>query len=122
MYRQRTMLGDTGVEVTRQDAYGLGLVWLHSGGAVPTTFLTATTPIDEDHVSLKLLFLVHEGDGATELSPAGRAIVDAIAENTSRDVPIWEHKVYRERPPLVDGDGPLRTLRKWATQFYETPA
>ena len=46
-------------------------------------------------------------------------MVEAIAENTGRDVPIWEHKVYRERAPLVAGDGPINTIRKWARQFYE---
>ena len=30
-------------------------------------------------------------------------MIEAIAENTARDVPIWEHKVYRERAPLGAG-------------------
>ena len=87
---------------------------------LPVRFLTATTPIDDEHVDLRLLFLVYEGADATEMSPTGKAVVDAIAENTARDVPIWEHKVYREHPPLVAGDGPIGVLRKWARQFYET--
>ncbi|HZP30273.1 MAG TPA: Rieske 2Fe-2S domain-containing protein [Acidimicrobiia bacterium] len=117
VYRQRTIAGDQ--LVTEQEAFGLGLVWLRSNGTLPVRFLTATTPIDDELVELRLLFLVHEGDDATELSPAGKAVVDAIAENTARDVPIWEHKVYREHPPLVAGDGPIGVLRKWARQFYE---
>ena len=32
---------------------------------------------------------------------------------------IWEHKVYRDRPTLVAGDGPIGVFRKWAAQFYE---
>ena len=118
VYRQKTIAGDQ--LVTEQEAFGLGLVWLRSGGTMPVRFLTATTPVDEQHVDLRLLFLVHEGDGATALSPMGKAVVDSIAENTARDVPIWEHKVYRERPPLVAEDGPIGVLRKWARQFYET--
>jgi phenylpropionate dioxygenase-like ring-hydroxylating dioxygenase large terminal subunit len=120
IYRQRSLIAETGESFTQQEAFGLGLVWLRSAGGV--VFLTATTPIDDQYVDLKLLFLVDEGPGATELSPAKRAMVDAIAENTSRDVPIWEHKVYRERAPLVPADGPINVLRKWAVQFHEDDA
>ena len=77
---------------------------------------------DDQYVELRLLFLVNEGPGATGLSPQSKAMVEAIAENTGRDVPIWEHKVYRERAPLVPGDGPINTIRKWARQFYEEPS
>jgi nitrite reductase/ring-hydroxylating ferredoxin subunit len=124
-YIQRTVRRTPeGVEtwVLRQEAYGLGLVWLEVDGDKPYTFLTATTPIDELHVELRLLFLVYEGPGVTELSPAGRAMADATAENTGRDVSIWEHKVYRERPMLMPGDGPIGVIRKWARQFYPATA
>ena len=34
------------------------------------------------------------------------------------DTRIWENKVYAEKPHLIDGDGPIAELRRWATQFY----
>jgi 3-ketosteroid 9alpha-monooxygenase subunit A len=34
------------------------------------------------------------------------------------DIAIWENKVYRESPRLVDGDGPIGKLRAWYKQFY----
>ena len=130
IYRQRTVTRHGDYEhVFSQEAFGLGLVWLHvPGGAGATTrspvpefrFLTATTPIDAERVHLRLLFLVNEGPGAAGLSDASRAAVAATVDNTARDVPIWEHKVYRERAPLVPGDGPIAVLRRWARQFYET--
>lgn len=121
VYRQRSLVMVDGapVEFTRQEASGLGLVWLHTMSKV--WFLTATTPIDEERVELRLLFLVHQPDGATTLGPEGRAIIDATAENTARDVPIWEHKVYVERAPLVREEAPIRELRRWARQFYPEP-
>jgi phenylpropionate dioxygenase-like ring-hydroxylating dioxygenase large terminal subunit len=120
VYRQRSSMVVDGVahEFTRQEAEGLGLVWLHTTAGTGLCFLTATTPIDDESCELRLLFLAHEADGATELSDASRAAIAMVAENTSRDVPIWEHKVYREKAPLVPGDGPINLLRKWATQFY----
>jgi nitrite reductase/ring-hydroxylating ferredoxin subunit len=117
VYRQRSIVAETGEMFTQQTAYGLGLVWLHTASNI--VFLTATTPIDAEYCDLRLLFLVREEAGAAEMSPRNRAMIDSIAENTSRDVPIWEHKVYRDKAPLVAGDGPIRTLRHWARQFHE---
>lgn len=124
VYRQRSLMPVDGgyVEFTRQEASGLGLVWLRTNGAVPSWFLTATTPIDDEHVELRLLFLVPDETGTGEIGPAARAMVDATVENTSRDVPIWEHKVYVERAPLVADDGPIREVRRWARQFYPSPS
>jgi 3-ketosteroid 9alpha-monooxygenase subunit A len=124
VFRQQLRYPDGGA-VVEQEVYGLGLIWLRSGppDAPPgmrTSFLTATTPVDDQHVELRLLYLVDEGEGATELSAVGRAMVDSISDNTARDVPIWEHKVYRDRAPLVAGDGPIGVIRKWARQFYDS--
>ena len=34
------------------------------------------------------------------------------------DIPIWNNKIYRERPLLCDGDGPIMKFRAWFKQFY----
>ena len=34
------------------------------------------------------------------------------------DIEIWENKLYRDRPALCDGDGPIGKLRKWYRRFY----
>jgi hypothetical protein len=36
----------------------------------------------------------------------------------TQDVPIWENKMYRERPPLTHVDGPIVQYRRWFRQFY----
>lgn len=102
-----------------QVAYGLGIAWLEIEQPVRYRLLVAATPIDELHSHLRLLFLVDEGEGATELSEKGMAAVELIASQTARDVEIWERKIFRDRPVLVAGDGPIGVLRKWAKQFYE---
>ena len=33
-------------------------------------------------------------------------------------MPIWEHKIYRERPILTKVDGPVAQYRRWFRQFY----
>ncbi|MCU1368243.1 MAG: Vanillate O-demethylase oxygenase subunit protein, partial [Ilumatobacteraceae bacterium] len=117
VYRQ--VMGDD-TYALRHNVYGLGLAWLDVDAPLKYRFLVASTPVDEQYVDMRLLFLIHEGDGATELSAKGRSIIELISKNTSLDVVIWGHKVYRDRPPLVAGDGPIGVMRKWARQFYET--
>jgi phenylpropionate dioxygenase-like ring-hydroxylating dioxygenase large terminal subunit len=125
VYRQQSQVQVDGEyqTFTEQEAEGLGLVWLHSMDS-RVCFVTATTPIDDETCELRLMFLVHQpnGDGpdgdGPGLTAANRAMVDAIAENTSRDVPIWEHKKYVEKAPLVADDGPILMLRRWARQFH----
>ena len=112
------VMGDDSFALT-QVAYGLGLAWLEVDDPIPYRLLVAATPTDEEHVDLRLLFLVYEGPGATELSSKGNSAVNLIAGNTAKDIVVWEHKVFRDRPLLVPGDGPIGVFRKWAKQFYE---
>ena len=37
------------------------------------------------------------------------------------DIPIWENKIYRAKPLLCDGDGPIFRFRKYFEQFYTNP-
>jgi nitrite reductase/ring-hydroxylating ferredoxin subunit len=115
------VMGDDSYALT-QVAYGLGLAWLDVDFPVRYRLLVAATPIDEQRTELRLLFLVDEGEGATEISAQGKAIIEVISRNTAMDVVIWEHKTYRDRPALVAGDGPIGVFRKWARQFYEADA
>jgi len=117
VYRQRSLYVETGESFTEQEAFGLGLVWVRTGERL--TFLTCTTPIDEEYTWFRMLFLVDGGSGATELSPNERVLVRSVADSAGRDVVIWGNKVYRDKPPLVPGDGPINQLRMWARQFYE---
>lgn len=123
VYQQETVgRGPDGAIVwqTQQTLFGLGLIVLRTPGHWPTISLNAITPIDEETVDLRILYLVDEGEGATSLSPGARSMLEAVAATIGDDVPIWEHKAYRERPALVPGDGPIGALRSWAKQFYES--
>jgi nitrite reductase/ring-hydroxylating ferredoxin subunit len=120
VYRQRSYFAETGETFTVQEAHGLGLVWLRAAGRL--VFLTAITPIDAQHCKLELLFLAREEPARARSRPRNRALIRLIGDTTARDVPIWEHKVYRAKPALVPGDGPIAQLRRWARQFYERPS
>ncbi len=38
------------------------------------------------------------------------------------DVQIWENKIHRARPLLVQEDGPIMRLRRWFAQFHPPQA
>lgn len=123
IYRQTMTNLAYGKEVTVlvHDAYALGFSWIEAFIPVHYRMMVAATPIDELYTHLRLYFLVEEGEDARELSKLSRKTIDLVIENTSRDVRIWQHKAYIERPPLVQGDGPISVLRRWSRQFYAAP-
>ena len=45
-------------------------------------------------------------------------VVGGWASQFQEDVAIWKRKVYRQLPILARGDGPVRELRRWYSQFY----
>jgi nitrite reductase/ring-hydroxylating ferredoxin subunit len=120
IYRQSMTNLVRGKEVTvlEHDAHGLGVSWIEAFIPVHYRMIVTATPIDALYTDLRIYFLVHEGEGAETLSQLSRDTIDLVIENTSRDVRIWEHKAYVERPPLVQGDGPISVLRRWSRQFY----
>jgi phenylpropionate dioxygenase-like ring-hydroxylating dioxygenase large terminal subunit len=107
---------DQGLSFTRF-TYGPGIALLR----IPdlTTVLTTTTPIDRRHVRLLWHFYFPPGvGGSTEVT---EAIIEGVVgdHGLGADQPIWRDKVFRERPLLVKGDGPIMEFRRWYEQFYE---
>ncbi len=95
--------------------YGLGLTTVEICGVpeIGLIFLSSVTPIDEDNVHARWRFTVTKNAAA-----AGELFIQSMQAGVMQDVPIWENKVYRERPVLCDGDGPIAEFRRWAKQFY----
>jgi phenylpropionate dioxygenase-like ring-hydroxylating dioxygenase large terminal subunit len=101
-----------------QEAWGLGLVWLRVPQKPGVFFVTATTPIDDEYCELTQHLLIEDIEGRGEISPEQHEMIEGVFSQTDNDVPIWENKVYRDKPPLIEDDGPLPILRRWARQFY----
>ncbi len=103
------------------ECHAFGWGFTRFTGVVETLLMTTGTPIDAEHVDLRLAFTVRERpEGGT--SGVARAFIDEISRQFSQDIPIWENKVHLERPLLCEGDGPIPALRRWARQFYPDPA
>lgn len=101
--------------------HGPGYQVTEMDGFLESRLVNAHTPITrEGQGTLDLRFAVsikRTGDKAKDELFA-RGYVDNLREGFLQDVRIWENKVYRERPILCDGDGPIGKLRRWYKQFY----
>jgi len=96
--------------------YGPAFQVSHMDGVLKSILLLAHTPIDEQSLDLRFAVSLERSGPRTE------QFAEFYAENLRlgfhEDIQIWEHKVYRERPRICDGDGPIGRLRTWYRQFY----
>jgi hypothetical protein len=53
-----------------------------------------------------------------EKDDMGKTLLFSFSEGVKDDIPIWRDKVYRAKPVLCDGDGPIAIHREWFSQFY----
>ena len=95
-----------------REGFGLGLGVLRIKGY--TTFISSTTPIDEENVKVRWIFTSPVANGP---DAAQQAAVNFSA-GVSQDLPIWENKRYVERPVLTKSEKKLLEQREWAKQFY----
>lgn len=99
---------------------GPGQGWIRFTGICETLLLSCITPIDEENCEVTFSFLQKKVDGREPKGGVQEAIIADISQQLDEDYVIWKHKVFRERPVLCDGDGPIAQFRKWYAQFYPT--
>ena len=87
-------------------------------GPVETLSLITQTPIDDEHVEAWVNFTMKKLPDAAMTEQVSSMYQSFLNEQYIQDIPIWENKVYRHRPPLSAADGPITAWRKWYRQFY----
>ena len=97
---------------------GLGFSTNRFTGLVETLLIGAIAPIDDEYVHCRFTFVVKKFSTDEVMSHVGAAFVKEISRQLEQDAPVWEHKIYLERPLICDGDGPIGPFRRWAAQFY----
>jgi len=85
-------------------------------GVLHTKLLLAHTPIDENTLDLRFAVSLKKSGARTD--EFAQMYVENLRLGFHEDISIWEHKVFRDVPRLVEGDGPLGRLRRWYSQFY----
>lgn len=115
-----TAVAASGFEVhSRTITNGPGIVAIEvkESGLDMLTYITQT-PVDDERTDITIHFSMKALDDP-EATAAVAALHDEVTNRQfTQDVPIWEHKVYRERPPLTAADGPVHEYRRWFRQFY----
>lgn len=87
--------------------------------AFRTVMLGAMTPITADRMLLRFAF-TRPVDASPQHQVLTAGFVAEVVRQVEQDIPIWEHKAYRQSPILCDGDGPIAKYRRWFGQFYDT--
>lgn len=105
------------------ETWGLGLSQVHYHGLFSVIFQIGQTPVDAATTRLSFSILTRERDRRDpNIAAALRRYVADNVRTLEQDFPIWENKLYRERPLLCDADGPIHKFRRWAAQFYQSAA
>jgi len=81
------------------------------------TYITQT-PIDEELTEVNLIFSMKALPDETATESICELNDRITNEQFTQDVPIWENKIYRERPIITKNDGPISQYRRWFRQFY----
>lgn len=98
--------------------YGPGYHISIMDGVLCSRLLLAHTPVDENSIDLRFgAMLKHFGD-PEETREFAQMYLKNLQTGFAEDIGIWENKLYRNRPALCDGDGPIGQLRRWYRQFY----
>jgi len=115
-----TALSQQGVEVrarTTTCGPGIAAVEVTQGPLEMLTYI-AQTPVDDEITEVNLTFSMKRLPDAKATETVSKLNDEITNLQFTQDVPIWEHKIYRERPALTPVDGPVGQYRKWFRQFY----
>lgn len=108
--------------------HGPGVQIVRMERHVRMIMVIAITPMEQELTLFHMKFFYP--DYQDDLFRRG-LIEDLIKEQVNRrgeftgiisDLPIWDHKIYKEKPLLCDGDGKIIEFRKWFSQFYNFDA
>jgi phenylpropionate dioxygenase-like ring-hydroxylating dioxygenase large terminal subunit len=101
------------------ELFGMGIdVVRHRGLGQSCTLLTVT-PIDGERVDARYTFFVSVDPDSGEMTRMGLGFARDFCKQIEQDIPIWEHKVYREKPALAGGESAIIEFRSWAERSYE---
>lgn len=115
-----TPMGDVEGHV-EVEAYGFGFTLTRFTGLAETLLVNSVTPIDYETVDCRFAFTIKKVGGRSLTKGVAAAFIKEIKRQLEQDIPIWENKVFLERPALCGGDGPIGMYRRWCKQFYVEP-
>lgn len=100
--------------------HGIGVVVseVKSFGGVQLKVLLLITPIDEEHLDVFMKVAILKSTNPFKNLLLRCLLPIDVRREFSRDIPVWESKIYRQRPLLCHNEVNIIRVRKWAQQFY----
>jgi len=103
----------------RSYMWGPGLSLTRVTGKISGVSVQTLTPLDEERIEIvHTYYAAHEQQiSAAELD----GFFAFYASDWELDFNLWNHKIFRPRPLLAEGDGDVGRYRRWYRQFYSDP-
>lgn len=102
------------------ELFGMGIdVVRHRGLGQSCTILTVT-PIDGELVDARYTFFVSLDPETGEKTRLGMGFARDFCKQIEQDIPIWEAKIYRDKPALARGERAITEFRNWAERSYSS--
>lgn len=98
--------------------YGPAYMITEMDSFLKNKLLLAHTPIDEHSLDLRFGVMLQRSGDSDKDQQFAAGYAQNLKIGFEEDIAIWENKLYRSRPMLCDGDGPIGRLRKWYKAFY----
>jgi nitrite reductase/ring-hydroxylating ferredoxin subunit len=100
----------------RSFMWGPGLSLTRVSGKMQGVSVQTLTPLDDEKVEICHSYYAHRSVSLSQAALEG--FFDFYASDWELDFNLWNHKVFRPRPLLADGDGDIGRYRRWYKQFY----
>ena len=103
-----------GMATIRSFMFGPGLSLTRVTGAIDGMSVQSLTPLDPEKMILTHNYYVREGSNTEAVD----GFFDYYAKDWELDMPLWNTKIFRDKPILAEGDGDISRFRRWYKQFY----
>ncbi len=100
----------------RSYMWGPGLSLTRVSGKMAGVSVQTLTPLDDERIEIAHNYWVKQDE--TLPREQVEAFYDFYAKDWELDFNLWNHKVFRPRPLLAEGDGDISRYRRWYRQFY----
>jgi hypothetical protein len=99
-------------------SWGMGCSIVQYNTLVQITMMNVTTPLTPERTRKQFLVYYDNPEQDPKIDRIAAAFYKEVNRQMEQDIPIWNKKVYRSRPALTAGEGPITVFRAWAKRFY----
>lgn len=104
-------------------SWGMGIAVMRYKTVIDIVMVATTAAVETDVSEQTFYVYYHNPQRDPRVDRIGAAFSKEVNRQVGEDIPIWENKIYRDKPHLAQGEAPITAFRKWVCQFYaESPA